>query len=224
MASSEPEVSPGAACATGGFSLIKSTIHALDPGGGVGAGAYNPCMFHALKASLHTALAERLTLLLNHVLAAEPAATDRLRAHTGRSLQLQLEGWPALLPAPPPLAFRVSPAGLLEWCGAEPLPGPDLSVQLDASNPALAMAQWAAGERPRVAVQGDARFATDLSWLMDNLRWDVQDDLARLVGQAPAHELARIGKVLAGGLRESLRVLAGQASRAAAGPPGPAPR
>ena len=179
-------------------------------------------MFHALTSSLQAALAERLTLLLNHVLAAEPVAIERLRAHSGRSLQLQLDGWPALLPALPELAFRVTPAGLLEWCGLEPLPSFDLVLRLDASNPALALAQWAAGERPRVDVQGDAAFAADLSWLMDNLRWDVQDDLARLVGEAPAHEIARVGRLLAGGLREAVRVLSSWAARA--GEPGPGPR
>jgi ubiquinone biosynthesis protein UbiJ len=197
-------------------------MNALDHGGQGRAGAYNPCMFHTLTASLQAALAERLALLLNHVLAAEPVATERLRAHSGCSLQLQLDGWPALLPALPELAFRVTPAGLLEWCGLEPLAHHDLRLRLDASNPALAMALWAAGERPRVDVQGDARFAAELSWLIDNLRWDVQDDLARLVGEAPAHEIARVGQLLAGGLREAVRTLSGWAARA--DEPGSGPR
>jgi ubiquinone biosynthesis accessory factor UbiJ len=179
-------------------------------------------MFRTLTSVLQGALAERLALLVNHVLAAEPVATERLRAHGGRSLQLQLDGWPALLPALPELAFRVTPAGLLEWCGPEAFAGADLRLQLDASNPALALARWAQGERPRVDVQGDARFAAELSWLMDNLRWDVQDDLARLVGEAPAHEIARVGQLLAGGLRETLRMLAGWAARA--DEPGSGPR
>lgn len=206
----------------GGFSLIGGAPQAPDNGGDGDAGAYNPCMFRTLTTGLRAALAERLTLLLNHVLAAEPAATERLRAHGGRSLQLQLDGWPALLPALPELAFCVTPAGLLEWCGTELPASPDLRLRLDASNPALAMAQWAAGERPRVDVQGDAGFAADLSWLMDNLRWDVQDDLARLVGEAPAHEIARVGRLLAGGLRETVRALSGWATRA--GEPGSGPR
>jgi len=181
-------------------------------------------MLHALTSSLQAAFVERLVLLLNHVLAAEPVATERLRPHSGRSLQLRLDGWPALLPPLPELAFRVTPAGLLDWCGAEPLESSDLRMRLDASNPALTMVQWAAGERPRVEVQGDAQFAADLSWLMDNLRWDVQDDLARLVGQAPAHEIARVGRLLAVGLREALQALSGWAVRAPGADPGSAPR
>jgi len=177
-------------------------------------------MIHGLTSSLRAAFVERVALLINHVLAAEPVATERLRVHSGRTLKLQLDGWPALLPALPELAFRITPAGLLEWCGGEPTTAADLTLRLDASNPALAMAQWAAGERPRVDIEGDAQFAADLSWLMDNLRWDVQDDLAPLVGQAPALEIARLGKRLAAGLREAVRALSGWVVRE----PGPGQR
>ena len=37
------------------------------------------------------------------------------------------------------LKFRVTPAGLLEWCGLNDETPPDLSVQLDAANPACAV-------------------------------------------------------------------------------------
>ena len=56
---------------------------------------------------------------------------------------------------------------------------------------------------------GDAALATDLNWLFDNLRWDVQDDLARIVGQAPARELARVGAGVAAGLREAVSTVSG---------------
>ncbi len=183
-------------------------------------GAYNPCMFHALASSFGSSVAERLTLLVNHVLAAEPVATRRLRAHSGRRLRLQLGGWPTLLPPLPDLAFCVTPAGLFEWCGADAPQDVDLQLRLDASNPALLLARFAAGEQPKVEVQGDAQFAADLSWLMDNLRWDVQDDLERLVGKAPAHEIARIGSSLAVGLRQALRTLSGWAARTPRSPAG----
>lgn len=166
-----------------------------------------------------------MTLLVNHVLASEPVATERLRAHAGRSVQLQLDGWPALLPPLSELCFRVTPAGLIEWAAGGLPDGADLRLRVDASDPARAVAQWATGERPRVDVQGDAQFAADVSWVIDNLRWDVQDDLARLVGQAPARELARIGALLGGGLREAVRALSSRwPLRGGAGDPGPAAR
>ncbi len=118
------------------------------------------------------------------------------------------------LPPLPDLAFRVTPAGLLEWCGTDAPAVVDLHLRLATSNPALMLARLASGEPPEVEVQGDAQFAADLSWLMDNLRWDVQDDLERLIGRAPAHEVTRIGRGLASGLRQALGALSGWAARA----------
>ena len=170
-------------------------------------------MLHSLNSSLGNAAIERMALVANHVIGSEPAAVERLRAHAGRCVRLQFDGWPALLPALPSLVFRVTPAGLVEWCGAEPPAEPDLRVSVDMSNPALAMTQALAGTRPKVDVAGDAAFATDLNWLFDNLRWDVQDDLARAVGAAPAREIARVAGGVAAGLREAVRTLGGLVSR-----------
>lgn len=189
-----------------------------------GPGAYNYRMLDTLRQLASQAFMQRLTLWLNHVLAGEEVAMQRLRPHAGRCIRLQMNGWPALLPPVPELAFTITPAGLLEWNGDTVPATVDLSVNVDASNPALAMARGLSGERPSVEISGDAALATDVSWLMDNLRWDVQDDLARIVGEAPAHELARIGQRLAAGLREAVTALAGIATRVAGSAQGPGPR
>jgi ubiquinone biosynthesis accessory factor UbiJ len=199
---------------TGGFSIKSRALQTASLRGSSGARAYNPCMFHSLNTLLGSAVIERLSLLANHVISAEPIAVERLRAHVGRSIELRFDGWPGLLPPLPPVAFRVTPAGLLEWCGETPPETPDLRVVIDASNPALAMAQALAGARPKVEIAGDAAFATDLNWLFDNLRWDVQDDLARIVGAGPAREIGRIGGGIAGALRQAVSTMSGLVSRA----------
>ena len=176
-------------------------------------------MFHTLNSLLGDAAIERLTLLVNHVLASESVATQRLRVHAGRCIQLRFEAWPSLLPPLPATTFRVTPAGLVEWCGADAPADPDLRVGIDASNPALAMAQALAGTRPKVDVAGDAAFATDLNWLFDNLRWDMQDDLARVVGPAPAREIARVAGGIAAGMREAVRTFSGLIRDPSAGQP-----
>ena len=112
---------------------------------GDGGAAYNRAMLHSLHDMLAPAVAERLTLVINHVLGGEPVATERLRPHAGRTLALTLAGWPRLLPPPPALAWRVTPAGLLDWCGLHGVDGPDLAVQVDASNPALLLAPLLGG-------------------------------------------------------------------------------
>ena len=185
-------------------------------------------MFHTLNTWAGNAFAERATLWVNHVLGAEPSAMQRLRPHAGRCVQLQLENWPALLPALPALTFRVTPAGLIEWCGSDPNPElvePLMRVTLAAANPAGVMAHALAGTRPKIEISGDAAFASDLNWLIDNLRWDVQDDLARVVGPAPAQAIARVAGGMAGAVRDAARFigeLGGARDRQA--PPAPPPR
>jgi len=152
-------------------------------------------MLQNLNALLAPALMDRLVLVVNHVLAAEPQAVARLLPHQGRVLRLELLQLPRLLPAPPPLAFKVTPAGLMAWC-PDPVDA-DLRVRLDAGNPAALALQALGGQMPPVVIEGDANLAADVDWLLKNLRWDVADDLQRLFGPTVAHELHRLGAGLA---------------------------
>jgi ubiquinone biosynthesis accessory factor UbiJ len=176
-------------------------------------------MLDELRALAGDAVLARATLLANHVIGAEPAAMERLRPHAGRRIELQFDGWPALLPPLPPIAFTVTPAGLLERGHEEA--DAALRVSLDASNPAKLALQSLAGERPPMTIAGDAAFAGDIQWLVDHLRWDVQDDLERLVGPGPAREIARLAGGAADALRRAAQSLAGSARRDPAAPPPP---
>jgi ubiquinone biosynthesis protein UbiJ len=162
-------------------------------------------MIHTLTTLLAPAAMERLTLAINHVLASERVATERLQPHAGRAIELVLTGWPKLLPPPPPMAFRVTPAGLLEWGGLERNAASDLTVRIDASNPALLLSRALAGEPPAVDIEGDAALAGDVNWLLGNLRWDVAADLERLFGPTVAQQLVRLGSALARALRSALQ-------------------
>jgi|GEM_PF-479296 len=176
---------------------VHSTLRAM--------AAYNRTMLHSLNALLAPALAERLTLLLNHVLSSETVATDKLRPHSGATLALTLAGWPSLLPPPPALAWRVTPAGLLEWCGASAPASPDLAVSLDASNPARTLARALAGEAPAVQIDGNAQLAADVNWLLQNLRWDVAADLDRLFGPKVAQPLHQVGRMLTSAVQAAMK-------------------
>src|SRR5690242_15988560 len=52
-------------------------------------------MLNSLNTLLMPAALERLTLVVNHVLASEPVATGRLRPHAGRCIAFQLRNWPS---------------------------------------------------------------------------------------------------------------------------------
>jgi len=176
-------------------------------------------MLNALASLVAPATMQRVTLLLNHVLRAEPAAMQRLAAHRGRTLQVEVSGWPTLLPPPPRLAFAVTAAGLLEWLADDASP-PELSLRVDASNPAGLAAGFVLGDPPTVEIVGDAAFAADVSWVIDHVRWDIEADLERALGPRVAHELARGGAALAGALREALRRGAEAVARLRPGGPG----
>ncbi len=184
-------------------------------------------MLDALAQLLAPPVLERLTLVLNHVLRAEPVAAARLVGHAGARVSLHLAGWPALLPPAPPLVWRITPAGLLEWCdlggsglaaGAEAalVASSELRITLDASNPAALIARALVGERPAVQVEGDAALAADIGWLIENLRWDVAADLERLFGPVLAQQVHEVGRALARGLRAALDPAGPWAERARA--------
>jgi ubiquinone biosynthesis protein UbiJ len=171
-------------------------------------------MLEAMKALAERSVMERLVLLVNHVIAAEPAALARLRPHAARIVRIELSGWPTLLPPVGPFTFRITPAGLVEWLADAVAPAADLRIVIDATNPALMLTRVVAGDRPPVVVSGDAAFASDIDWLIDNLRWELQDDLERVVGAAPARQIAKVGGWLAGAMREGAKVLRDLAVRA----------
>ena len=83
------------------------------------------------------AVRNRMVLFANHVLTGCPPAVERLRAHAGKAVRVDVSGWPGLIPVPPPLMLRITPAGLFEGVEtAEAASGtPDLNVRIDAAAP-----------------------------------------------------------------------------------------
>lgn len=129
-------------------------------------------------------LQNRLVLFLNHVLMQEPAAQDRLKRQKGKPVRIQWGDFH--------LTLAPTAAGLLERC--EPGAKPELSVTLTQTSP-LALAQSVlAGNKPGVDIQGDVQLAAEVAWLVDNVRWDVEEDLSRVVGDATAHTIARFAR------------------------------
>lgn len=163
-------------------------------------------MFQVLLEPLGREALARLTLLMNHVIAAEPEATRRLASQTGGTIGLEWQRWPSLLPPAPRAAWHITPAGLLELDddSTQTGTGAELLVGLDHQ----ALLGWLLGgaaSRPPMEIHGDAALAAEVSWLAENLRWDIEDDLARVVGNAPAHQMAQFGRAVSRGLQALLQ-------------------
>ncbi len=119
----------------------------------------------------------RLVLLVNHVLMQEPEAQARLARQQGRVVEAR---WRLFT-----IRLAATPAGLLDLAG--PAAAPDLTLTVTDESP-WSLAQAALrGDKPPVRIEGDVQFAAEVNWLVDNVRWDLEEDLSRLVGDAPAH-------------------------------------
>jgi len=133
----------------------------------------------------------RLVLFLNHMLMQEPEARARLARQQGRVVRLQWRDRH--------LQLAATAAGL---CELAPVAEHDLLLTVTEPSP-LGLARRALqGERLPVRVAGDVAFAAEVNWLVEHLRWDAEEDLARLIGDAPAHTLAGLAQDAARALRE----------------------
>lgn len=137
---------------------------------------------------------QRLVLFLNHVLMQEKAAQDRLLRQKGRMVKVK---WGLFT-----IDLVVTPAGLVDR--ATSAGKPDLLLSVVADSPLLVVQSVLSGKAPPVKIEGDVQLAADIGWLAENLRWDAEEDLSRLMGDAPAHALAETGRRLLAALKQFL--------------------
>jgi len=141
------------------------------------------------------AVRNRMVLFVNHVLTGCPPAVERLRSHAGKVVRVDVSGWPGLVPVPPPLTLRVTPAGLFEAVASAEEAGAAvaLDVKLDASAPGKIAEAVFKGGVPPMSVEGDAALAADFSWAAQNARWDPAADAERFFGGTVAEGVGRAG-------------------------------
>jgi ubiquinone biosynthesis accessory factor UbiJ len=174
-----------------------------------------------LSALVHAGF-DRATLAVNHVLGAEPEATQRLQRHHGRvvdasaAVQLLVPPWVATAGSPHQQGlWRVTPAGLLERV-VDATPSADASsafhaadVTLELTSASLTMVTRAmlAGDDSVVVLRGDTALAADLRWVLQHVRWDFAGDIERVLPSAVAAPVARGARAMAKGLTQGARQL-----------------
>ena len=124
---------------------------------------------------------------INHVLASEPWASAELARHANKTILLQIPLGN--------LCFEIRPDGLLVSLKEIEVP----SLTLEVSAKALSDLAGSSGSLREqafkaVKISGDADLAQLLGRLAGQLRWEYEEDLARLVGDAPANFAVRQGK------------------------------
>jgi ubiquinone biosynthesis protein UbiJ len=134
----------------------------------------------------------RIVLVLNHVLMQEPQAMERLVRQKERVVLAQWRQFS--------FKVRITPAGLLDL--ASPESEADLTLVLTEESPVVLAQTLAQGNKPPVRVTGDVQLAAEINWLGDHVRWDVEEDLSRIVGDAPAHMLVQAARSIAQGVQQ----------------------
>ena len=137
---------------------------------------------------------QRLVLFLNHVLLQEKQAQERLLRQKGRVAHIR---WGFFA-----IDLVVTPAGLVDRAPASSKP--DLVLSVVGDSPFAVAQAVLAGRKPPVKIEGDVQLAAEIGWLAENLRWDAEEDLSKLIGDAPAHALADAGRRLSAALKQFL--------------------
>ena len=137
---------------------------------------------------------------INHVLAGEPWASSELAKHAGKAIALEMPFGR--------FAVQINKNGLLEAARhSEASQNPDgealspvrTALVLTISSQALSTLLTSSGSIREnafksVTIAGDADLAQLLGRLAGQLRWEYEEDLSKLIGDAPAHFAVAQGK------------------------------
>lgn len=123
---------------------------------------------------------------VNHLLSANSWARERLKPFAGKTARFDC----------PPfnLALTVLESG--EVAAADiSATAPDVTVRL---TPGLMLRVMMRDETvwTEIGIDGDTGFATVLSHITRNLRWDAEEDLSRVFGDIAAHRMIQAGRTL----------------------------
>ncbi len=143
---------------------------------------------------------------LNHLLDSEQWARERIAPFAGDTLELRAAPLPAL-------RFGIVPGGRLEPAGLRGEP----SAVVTLGAPALAALPR--GEQEfvdAIEVSGNPALVGEVRLLLRHLRWDFEEDLARLLGDVAGHRLSGAGRDFAAWQADAAKRLAGSLAAYAA--------
>ena len=142
-----------------------------------------------------------LVRALNHLVAGESWASERLRGFAGQ--QVMIAGGPF------PVHLGVTGEGLFEVSGSAGEPAVTITLPVDF--PARLLLDRD-GLFAAAKLAGSADFAETLAFVFRNLRWDAEDDLAGWVGDIPARRLLQAARSLHAWQKAALANLASNAA------------
>jgi len=136
---------------------------------------------------------------LNHLLEAESWARERLAPFAGETVELRAPPLPAL-------RFAIAEGGRL----AAAAPGTVAALVITAAPGALAAAMQGEEQLMRaVEVAGNSSLAAEVLFLFRHLRWDAEEEAAKLFGDVAARRLTILARNVASWHADAARRVAG---------------
>ncbi|KXU90738.1 sterol-binding protein [Paraburkholderia monticola] len=133
-----------------------------------------------------TLAAKPFAAAVNHLLARESWARERLAPYAGKTARLSCP--------PVVLALLVQPDGYLGTLGEADAHQFDVTISVPSDAlPAFVQGGQAAVMK-HVKIEGDAEFATVIAKLAEHLRWEPEEDLAKLIGDGPAWRITSLAR------------------------------
>ncbi|HVW51465.1 MULTISPECIES: SCP2 sterol-binding domain-containing protein [unclassified Trinickia] len=129
-----------------------------------------------------TLAAKPFAAAVNHLLAREAWARERLAPYAGKTARLAFSSIV--------LTFAIESDGYLAAVDASDARAVDVSLAIGPDALPAFMQGGQAAVMKHVKIEGDAELATQLAKLAEHLRWEPEEDLAKLIGDAPAHRAA----------------------------------
>lgn len=137
-----------------------------------------------------------LTRLLNHLVNQNAWAKEQLAPHGGKSVCFNI---------PPVRAtLTVLEDGGLAMAGDSATADATVTIPLPVALRLLANDESAT---TLSTLEGDTELATTLAKVLRGMHWEYEEDLSRIIGDAPAHEISEFGrKTVAGVKKQTLNV------------------
>ncbi len=136
----------------------------------------------------HMKFASPVAAALNHLLESESWARERLAPFAGEALELRAPPLPAL-------CFLIAADGGLSAAGSGPEREARAPLIVTLGPGALAAAVKGGEYLLRaIQVEGNAALASEVMFLLRHLRWDAEEELAKVFGDAAAHRVAGMAR------------------------------
>ena len=126
---------------------------------------------------------------VNRVLSDYPAACERIRAHQGKVIAVQI--------GPIKTVMRIAARGEFELVGETGDESAETAADVSMTIPPSLLPGLVAKDPEalsKIAFSGDSELAATLSDIARNVEWDIEADLSRVVGDVVAHRVVGVAQ------------------------------